>query len=85
MAHGPVVFKAPPEGYQTLLLLALFAWVDSANPGTLGARIRKAVGGESVLSVIRSAALLIHIVEGVAMAYVTIKRGASTTNVVCTR
>lgn len=73
---APVVFKLPSQGYQTILLLALFLWVDTANVGTLGARIRDAVGGPRVMDKIRTFTVTVHVLEALAMAYVAIKRNA---------
>ncbi|WFD27688.1 hypothetical protein MNAN1_002691 [Malassezia nana] len=72
-----IQYKFPPEAYQVLLLLSLFLYVDQAAPNTLGARIRQAVGGPSVIDKIRRIAIGIHILEAMVMLLVNIRRGAS--------
>lgn len=73
---APVVFKFPTDGYQTVLALGLFLYVDQAAPGTLGASIRNAVGGQRVLDWIRTLTVLAHVGEAIAMLVVCVKRGA---------
>ena len=73
---APIVFKFPADGYQTVLALGLFLYVDQAAPGTFGASIRNAVGGQRVLDWIRALTVLAHLGEAIAMLVVCLKRGA---------
>lgn len=80
MANTPILFKLPSPSYQTILvvlLLALFLWIDNAMPGSLGARVRSAVGSERVLHKIRTAILFIHGAEASFIATTSLRHGAS--------
>ncbi|WFD04393.1 hypothetical protein MOBT1_003101 [Malassezia obtusa] len=70
-------YQFPKDGWQTILLLAFFLYVDQADVGTLGARIRNAVGGPRTLDVLRKLTVLVHIGEALAMLVVNIKRQSS--------
>ncbi|WFD35918.1 hypothetical protein MCUN1_002788 [Malassezia cuniculi] len=74
---APILYKFPSESYQTILLLAFFLWVDNAKVGSIGAKIRNAVGGYRVLDVIRTLVLAIHVAEAAGIAFIALKRGAT--------
>ncbi|WFC97393.1 hypothetical protein MYAM1_000104 [Malassezia yamatoensis] len=71
-----IAFKFPKDGWQTILLIALFLYVDSAKVGTVGARIRELVGGHRVMDIIRKLVVYVHIAEALAMFAVNVKRNA---------
>ena len=70
-------YKFPPEAYQVLFLLSAFLYVDQAGPNTMGAWIRQALGGPSVMRKIKNLAIGIHILEALVMLCVNIRRGAA--------
>lgn len=76
-AMNAIGYQFPKDGWQTILLLAFFLYVDQADVGTLGARIRNAVGGPRTLDVLRKLTVLVHIGEALAMLVVNIKRQSS--------
>lgn len=72
-----IQYKFPQDSWQTILLLAFFLYVDQASVGTLGSRIRNAVGGARTLDILRKLTVSVHIAEALAMLVVNIKRGSS--------
>ena len=76
-------YKFPPEAYQVLFLLSAFLYVDQAGPNTMGAWIRQALGGPSVMRKIKNLAIGIHILEALVMLCVNIRRGAALSVTVC--
>ncbi|KAI3618458.1 hypothetical protein CBS9595_002821 [Malassezia furfur] len=72
-----IAYKFPKDGWQTILLLALFLYVDQADVGTIGARIRRAVGGPRTLDVLRKLVVAVHLGEALGMLAVNVRRGAT--------
>lgn len=72
-----IAYKFPKDGWQTLLLLTFFLYVDQADAGTIGSRIRNAVGGPRTLDTLRKLTVLVHLGEALVMLFVNIKRGSS--------
>lgn len=70
-------YKFPPEAYQVLFLLSAFLYVDQAAPNTMGAWIRQALGGPTVMRKIKNLAVGIHILEALVMLLINIRRGAA--------
>ena len=78
-----IQYQFPREAYQIFLALTAFLYVDQAQPNTIGARIRDAVGGPSVLDKIRQLTVAIHILEALVMLFVNVRRGSSLGVTVC--
>lgn len=72
-----IAYKFPKDGWQTILLLALFLYVDQADIGTIGARIRRVVGGPRTLDILRKLVVVVHIGEALGMLAVNVRRGAT--------
>ncbi|WFD30688.1 hypothetical protein MSPP1_001711 [Malassezia sp. CBS 17886] len=73
----PVEYKFPKDGYQTILLLSLFLYVDNAQGRSLGARVREALGGDRTMTFIAKWIVVIHVLEALAMLLINAKRRAS--------
>ncbi|WFD06238.1 hypothetical protein MVES1_001582 [Malassezia vespertilionis] len=72
-----IQFKFPEDGWQTILALAFFLYVDNAAAGSPGARIKNAIGGQGTMDTVRKLVVAVHVVEALAMLAVNLKRGSS--------